>query len=100
VRPAYGTSKAAINALTRHVASAWGKQGIRCNTLAPGVVMTEVALEQVTEEMEAGIMQTIRTPRMGKPADPAAAAVFLLSDDAQWVNGQAWSVDGGLTIRD
>jgi NAD(P)-dependent dehydrogenase (short-subunit alcohol dehydrogenase family) len=100
VRPAYGASKASINALTRHIASAWGKQGIRCNTVAPGVVMTETMLEQASDELTAAVLQMIRTPRMGKPADIAAAAAYLLSDDAQWVNGQAWSVDGGLTIRD
>jgi NAD(P)-dependent dehydrogenase (short-subunit alcohol dehydrogenase family) len=99
-RPAYAASKAGINALTRHVASTWGKQGVRCNVVAPGVVMTETAQQQAGEELKAMVLQMIRTPRLGRPADPAAAAAFLLSDDAQWVNGQTWSVDGGLTIRD
>ncbi|MGI5453541.1 SDR family NAD(P)-dependent oxidoreductase [Streptomyces sp. CA-249302] len=99
-RPAYGASKAAVNALTRHIASAWGKEGIRCNTLAPSVTMTETAQQQISDEMRASIMPLYRSPRLGRPTDPAAAAAFLLSDDAEWVNGQAWSVDGGITIRD
>ncbi|QOV37327.1 SDR family oxidoreductase [Streptomyces ferrugineus] len=99
-RPAYGASKAAINALTRHIASAWGKQGIRCNTVAPGVTMTETAQQQAGEELKAMVLGMVRSPRLGLPADPAAAATFLLSDDATWVNGQAWSIDGGMTIRD
>ncbi|MFJ8110815.1 SDR family NAD(P)-dependent oxidoreductase [Streptomyces sp. NPDC096132] len=99
-RPAYGASKAAINSLARHVASAWGKQNIRANTLGVGVTLTEIAKEQIGEEWQARILSTMRSPRLGKPADVAAAAAFLLSDDAEWVNGQAWAVDGGLTIRD
>ncbi|MFD3605591.1 SDR family oxidoreductase [Streptomyces sp. NPDC058656] len=40
-----------------------------------------------------------RSPRLGEPADLAAAAAFLLSDDAAWINGQAWSIDGGVSLR-
>ncbi|MGW0704468.1 SDR family NAD(P)-dependent oxidoreductase [Streptomyces sp. NPDC002643] len=98
-RPAYGASKAAVNALTRHIASAWGKQGIRRNTVAPGVTMTEQAQQQVGEELKTMVLGMVRSPRLGLPNDPAAAASFLLSDDAAWVNGQAWSIDGGMTIR-
>ncbi|MFE0254694.1 SDR family oxidoreductase [Streptomyces sp. NPDC059010] len=94
------SSTAAINSPARHVASAWGKQGIRANTLGVGVTMTEIAQEQIGDEWQARILATMRSSRLGKPADVAAAAAFLLSDDAEWVNGQAWAVDGGLTIRD
>ncbi|NEB00905.1 SDR family oxidoreductase [Streptomyces sp. SID13726] len=70
-------SKAAINSLARHVASAWGKQGIRANTLGVGVTMTDIAQEQIGAEWQARILATVRGPRLGKPADVAAGAAFL-----------------------
>ncbi|MET9089969.1 SDR family oxidoreductase [Streptomyces sp. NPDC004237] len=99
VRPAYGSSKAAVNALTRHIATTWGKQGVRCNTLAPGITLSETAERQAPEELKATVLGMVLGPRLGRPADLAGAAAFLLSADAEWINGQAWSVDGGMTTR-
>jgi len=97
--PAYGASKAAINSLTQHIASAWGKHGIRANAVAPGVTMTEYAQKTTSAEFQAGILATTCGLRLGTPADVAAATAFLLSDNAGWGNGQAWSLDCGMTIR-
>ncbi|MFD3377516.1 SDR family NAD(P)-dependent oxidoreductase [Streptomyces sp. NPDC058697] len=98
-RPAYAASKAGINALTRHIASRWGKEGIRCNALAPGLVLSEQLVRAFDQEQLDYALDAGRSPRLGEPADLAAAAAFLLSDDAAWINGQAWSIDGGVSLR-
>jgi NAD(P)-dependent dehydrogenase (short-subunit alcohol dehydrogenase family) len=99
VRVSYAISKSGINALMRHVASRWGKQGIRSNAIAPGMVLTEGALEHMTEEIRAGLLLAGRSTRLGLPDDIAAMAVYLMSDDGIWINGQVISVDGGITMR-
>ncbi|TMR94238.1 SDR family NAD(P)-dependent oxidoreductase [Nonomuraea basaltis] len=100
-RAAYQTSKAGINALTRHIASRWGKQAIRCNCVSPGVVLTESAQKMALspEAMEFTRM-TLPSTRLGKPEDLAGIVAFLLSDDGEWINGQVWSVNGGAMLRE
>jgi NAD(P)-dependent dehydrogenase (short-subunit alcohol dehydrogenase family) len=95
-RPAYAASKAGVNALCRHVASRWGKRGIRCNAIAPGLVVTDNIRNSMPADLLENVARFTRSPRLGEPADIAAAAAFLLSDDAQWVNGQVWHVNGGV----
>jgi NAD(P)-dependent dehydrogenase (short-subunit alcohol dehydrogenase family) len=46
------------------------------------------------------VLATIHSPRLGKPDDLAGTVAFLLSDDAEWINGQVWSVNGGGTLRE
>ncbi|MEU4564560.1 SDR family oxidoreductase [Actinoplanes sp. NPDC023936] len=99
-RPAYAAVKAGINALTRHVASRWGRDGIRCNGVAPGMVMSETALATMSEDFTAAGLAATRSNRLGRPADLAGTVAFLLSDDAEWINGQVWTVDGGATFHD
>jgi NAD(P)-dependent dehydrogenase (short-subunit alcohol dehydrogenase family) len=99
-RPAYAASKAGVNALTRHIASRWGKQGIRCNGVAPGLVMTEGVRQANDAGLEAYALRLARSPRLGEPDDVAALVAFLFSDDAAWINGQVWSVDGGMSMHD
>lgn len=96
-RPAYAASKAAVNSMCRHVSSKWGKQGIRCNTVSPGFVLTEQIAENMPQEMQDWMLKGSRSPRHGDPADIAAAVSFLMSDDAEWVNGQVWRVNGGVS---
>jgi NAD(P)-dependent dehydrogenase (short-subunit alcohol dehydrogenase family) len=98
-RVSYAVSKSGVNALMRHVASRWGKEGIRSNAIAPGLVMTKASLENLTEEAQAQMMQLGRSPRLGRPADVAAMVALLMSDDGEWINGQVLSVDGGFTMR-
>ncbi|MEU3619426.1 MULTISPECIES: SDR family oxidoreductase [unclassified Streptomyces] len=98
-RPAYAASKAGINALTRHIASRWGKEGVRCNVVAPGLVIGETQQRQDDQQMQALALQYARSPRLGEPADLAGAVAFLFSDDAAWISGQAWSIDGGMSLR-
>jgi NAD(P)-dependent dehydrogenase (short-subunit alcohol dehydrogenase family) len=95
IRPAYLASKGALVALTRHVATRWGKEGIRCNAVAPGFVMTEQVAHNVTQEERDQVFAANRSTRHGRPADIAATVSFLLSDDAEWINGQMHLVNGG-----
>ncbi len=96
-RPAYAASKAGVNALCRHVASKWGRQGIRCNAVSPGFVLTEQMDANMSQEMKDWMLKGSRSPRHGVPQDIAGAVAFLLSDDAEWVNGQTWRVNGGVS---
>ena len=100
VRPAYAASKAGINALTRHIASAYGKEGVRANSVSPGAVMSETALATMSDEFKAQMLAGVTVPRLGQPDDLASTICFLLSDDASWVSGQVWSVNGGAGFRD
>jgi NAD(P)-dependent dehydrogenase (short-subunit alcohol dehydrogenase family) len=99
-RPAYATAKAGIGALTRHVASRWGKDGIRCNAVAPGFTATE-AIRSVPQwpQLEAAALKRIRGTRVGDPEDVAALVAFLLSSEGAWINGQVVNVDGGTILR-
>jgi NAD(P)-dependent dehydrogenase (short-subunit alcohol dehydrogenase family) len=99
-RPAYATAKAGIGALTRHVASRWGKDGIRCNAVAPGFTATE-AIRSVPQwpQLEAAALKRMRTSRVGEPQDVAALVAFLLSSEGAWINGQIVNVDGGTILR-
>jgi NAD(P)-dependent dehydrogenase (short-subunit alcohol dehydrogenase family) len=96
VRTAYGASKAGLDSLTRYVATQYGKRGIRCNSIAPGVIATPALAANVPPEMIAIYERSHLTPRLGRPEDIAAAVVFLVSDDAAFITGQTISVDGGL----
>ncbi|MFJ2443645.1 SDR family NAD(P)-dependent oxidoreductase, partial [Streptomyces sp. NPDC087658] len=96
-RPAYAASKAGINALTRHVSSRWGKEGVRCNAVAPGLVLGD---KQQDGQAPAAYLLATRSHRPGEPADLAGTVAFLLSDDAEWVNGQIWSICGGMSLRE
>lgn len=95
---AYSSSKAGVNALCRHVASRWGQEGIRCNAVAPGVVLTETAKAVMPPEFIDELKAGLRSTRLGIPADIAGAVAFLLSDDGAWVNGQIFGVNGGAYL--
>ena len=98
-RPAYAMGKSALTALVRHIASRWGKQGIRANAIAPGLVLTETVQAGLNQEFRDYAMRGTRSARLGRPEDIAAMVAFLASDDGEWINGQAISVDGGSSMR-
>ena len=98
-RVSYAVSKSGINALMRHVASRWGKEGIRANAIAPGVVITDATRTGIPDEMKQMILAMGRSPRLGQPEDIAAMVALLFSDDGEWINGQVVSVDGGVILR-
>ncbi len=93
-RIAYGTSKAGVIALTRSVATQYGRQGIRCNAVAPGLILTEAARGGVPELIEM-IQNHVLTPRLGTPEDVAAVVAFLASEDAGFINGETIVCNGG-----
>ena len=95
VRTAYAASKAALNSLTWSIATMYGKRGIRCNAVAPGLVLSERHQSDAPEATSLALRSHL-TPRVGTPEDIAAAVAYLASDDAAFVTGQILSVDGGL----
>lgn len=97
---AYPMTKNAIHALARHVASKYGKQGIRANVICPGLVLTEAVKQHLTDEYVERGLKAIPHVRLGQPEDIAAAVTFLASEDGSWVNGQVWHVNGGAQMRD
>jgi len=100
VQPAYAMTKTAIHALARHVAAKWGPSGIRANVICPGLIMTEAVAMYLDDERLEGIKAQTPSHRLGEPKDIAAAVAFLASDDGEFVNGQAWHVNGGKQMRE
>jgi NAD(P)-dependent dehydrogenase (short-subunit alcohol dehydrogenase family) len=98
IRLAYASAKAGIAGLTRHAATIGGKHGIRCNAVAPGLVLTAAAMKTTSEELYTELLNGVRSTRLGEPDDIAAAVAFLFSDDAKWINGQTLVVDGGVNL--
>ena len=98
--PAYSASKAGLHALMRNVATTYGKQNIRCNAVAPGLVLTEGGRVNLSQEMMDDATSKIPLTRLGEPKDLAAMIAFLLSDDGEWITGQVYGVNGGNMYRE
>lgn len=103
----YGTTKAAVIGLTKSVAADYVKQGVRCNALCPGTVQTPSLDDRIAANAaQAGSVEAARTGfiarqamgRLGTPEEIAALAVYLGSDEAQFITGQAVVIDGGWTL--
>jgi len=93
---AYGVCKAGIENLTRYIAAQHGKEGIRCNAIAPGLIVTPVTQAYYVGEIGEMMLSHHLTRRLGQPEDIAHAVVYLASDEAAFVTGQVFNVDGGL----
>ncbi|GLU37355.1 SDR family NAD(P)-dependent oxidoreductase [Pseudomonas sp. NBRC 100443] len=96
-RTAYGTSKAGLIMATQYIATAYGKQGVRANALAPGVIMTDALKTAMPAQLLDLLLQSHLTPEVGTPDDVANATLFLASDDSRFITGQTLAVDGGFT---
>ncbi len=92
---AYSAAKAGVNSLTRSIATAYGRQGIRCNTVAPGFIATASTGKAVSDDMAEAIVSNNLIARAGRAVDLAHAVLYLASDEASFVTGQLISIDGG-----
>ena len=100
----YNASKGAVHALTRAIATDNGRQGIRCNAISPGWILTalaEAAFDRADDPAAARTEAAGKHPvgRMGTPADVAGLAVYLASPDAAFVSGSCFTIDGGRTAQ-
>lgn len=97
--PAYAASKGALDALTRALAVDYAKDGIRCNVVNPGLIDTPMAAPLMSnpEQLEP-ILSHYPIRRPGKPEEVAKMVLYLASDDAVWVTGATFPIDGGMTI--
>ena len=93
-RIAYGASKGAIITMTKYIATQHGRQNIRCNSVAPGVVLTE-ALDATAPGLKEIIKRHVLTPEFGTPDDIAALVAFLASDESRYITGENISISGG-----
>jgi 2-keto-3-deoxy-L-fuconate dehydrogenase len=107
-RYVYGASKAAIIGLTKAVAADFIKQGVRANAICPGTIESPSLAERIRAqsqasgrspaEVERAFIERQPMGRLGRPEEVAALAVFLASDEASYITGQAHLVDGGMAL--
>lgn len=95
----YGLAKVGINGLTQQLAVELGGSNIRINAIAPGPIDTEATRTTTPANMVADMVKQLPLKRMGTPDDLVGMCLFLLSDEAAWVTGQIFNVDGGQVIR-
>lgn len=95
----YGASKAGVINMTKYTAAQMGDKNIRCNAVAPGLVLSPAALNNLPIHVRELFLRQSSTPYLGEPSDIAAVIAFLGSDDARYITGQTIVADGGLTIH-
>jgi NAD(P)-dependent dehydrogenase (short-subunit alcohol dehydrogenase family) len=93
---AYESTKAALLGLSRSVAVRYARDGVRCNTILPGLINSSMVRREIGDR-EARVAPRIPLGRQGTPWEVAKAVVFLLSDDASYITGTTLIVDGGIT---
>jgi 3-oxoacyl-[acyl-carrier protein] reductase len=94
----YGLAKAGVNGLTQQLAHELGGMNIRVNAIAPGPTDT-AATRKAVGNAAADLVKSLALKRMGQPADLVGMCLFLLSDEAGWITGQIFNVDGGQVFR-
>jgi NAD(P)-dependent dehydrogenase (short-subunit alcohol dehydrogenase family) len=95
---AYTASKGGVLAMTRELAVVYARQGIRANAICPGPIRTPLLEYLISDEdKRRNRLNHIPAGRFGEPSDIANAAVYLASDESDWVTGTEFNVDGGIT---
>ena len=95
----YGLAKTGVNGITVQLAHELGGSNIRINAIAPGPTDTSAARSVVPESIMKDIVRGLALKRQGTPEDLASMCLFLLSDEASWITGQIFNVDGGQVVR-
>lgn len=95
---AYGTSKAAINYLTKIIAVQEARHNIRCNAVLPGMTATDAVKQNLTDNFKELFLKNTPIQRMGTPEEIAGAVAYFASDDAAYVTGQILDVSGGFGL--
>jgi 3-oxoacyl-[acyl-carrier protein] reductase len=93
----YAAAKSGLIGFTRAVAREMGSRNITANLIAPGLVITELT-KDIRKEIVEGVKQRLLIDRMGTPEDVSSMVVYLASEEAGYVTGQVFSVDGGLGL--
>ncbi|MFQ5993180.1 MAG: SDR family NAD(P)-dependent oxidoreductase [Nitrospiraceae bacterium] len=97
---AYGATKGGLDALTRCLAIDYANQGIRCNAVNPGLVDTPMASSLLSDpDRAAQVLSAYPIARPGTSDEVAKLVLFLASDDAAWITGSIYPIDGGMTAR-
>lgn len=91
----YGSSKAAVNHLTRNIAFDLGLMGVRVNAIAPGAIKTDALASVLNPDIEKAMLKHTPLGRLGEADDIAYAALFLCSPASSWISGQVLTVSGG-----
>ena len=91
----YAASKAGLIGFTKSVAKELGKRKITCNAIAPGFIATDMT-DQLREEQKAYLLDQVPLKRLGIPADVASMVVYLASEEAAYITGQTFHVNGGM----
>ncbi len=95
----YGLAKVGINGITQQLAHELGGRGVRVNAIAPGPTETDAMRQTVPDGMLPHILKDMVIKRVGTTDDLVGLCLFLLSDDASWITGQIFNVDGGQIMR-